>query len=146
MPATIASRHVFQSRGHAALTASDSPVNTTMLQAWRAVRKVSGSARAATMPATMKRVAQMTTQRPERKAITPDCRKLGTRLRGCDRLTPRRSGCCLRFVAPAQAGARSTGFPPTRERQLRCDHSLQLDGVDRLEQVHVEARLDRARA
>ena len=63
----MASRHVRPPRGHGARTASDSSVKTTMLKKWRALRKVSGSARVATMPATMKPVAQMRTKSPERR-------------------------------------------------------------------------------
>src|SRR6478736_4315136 len=70
IPATIASRQVRASRGHGARTASESPVKTRMLKKWRAVRKVSGSARVDTTPATMNPVAQMRTKRPERSWIT----------------------------------------------------------------------------
>src|SRR5262245_19193925 len=65
----MASRQVLKSRGHAALTASDSSVKTTMLHAWRAARNVSGSARVETTPATMKPVAQMKTNSPERRWV-----------------------------------------------------------------------------
>src|SRR6187402_3422789 len=65
----MASRQVARSRGQAALTASESIVNTRMLQPCRAVRNVSGSARVETIPATMNPVAQINTKSPDRRMV-----------------------------------------------------------------------------
>src|SRR3954466_10670314 len=73
MPASIASRQGLNSRGQAAPAAKDRIAKTAMLSACRAARNVSGSARPATMPATMKPVAQMTTKRPGRMRVSKPC-------------------------------------------------------------------------